>query len=174
MMQVYLDALFASKSGKPQYVLKKSLDIFRTYDEVSVISALRSGYTSAKFISGVMERTWVIAKDFPEYSLDKARYQRFLNTAGLNADYALLRVSTQEFFTASGEPEAVWMYLDVWKSGNQKPETIWITPKDKIADPDGYAAGQQTAKNMLDLLEVWSIQQDSSSLLRTLENKHNI
>lgn len=174
MMQVYLDALSASKSGKPQYVLKKSLDVFRTSDEPFVISALRSGYTATKVISGVMERTWRITKTVKDGALDKARYWQFLNAAGLSMDYAVLRICTQEFFTTSGEPEAVWMYLDAWKTGNQKPETIWITPKGKTADPIGYMAGQQAAKTLLDLLEVWSIRQDSNSLLRTLEKKNNI
>ncbi len=61
MMQVYLDALTASAKGSAQYVLSRSLDLFRTYNRDVALSHLVSGWNiEAVCISGVMERNWML------------------------------------------------------------------------------------------------------------------
>lgn len=176
LSQIYIDALEASMNGKPQYVLSKSLDLFRTGNKKSALKHLQDGYClKAKCVSGVLEASWKLEKK-SDNNIDfrTARaMQEVSRLAGLRKTYDCLIISTQEFFTPLWEKEAVHMTITALNNGDAKPEFYWVTPKDKIAEPKLFAKGQEKVEKILDALQHLGIHEDSDFERRILEAKYS-
>lgn len=152
MMQVYTDAIHESKSGSPQYVLKKSLDICRTNDQEKVAEFLREGYRiDAKCVNGDLEQRWTLHSN-SESDREIRALAALSKILGLRKQRELIVISTQEFYDWRFEPEFVRLSISLWDCIPGKPDTIQITPLDRIADPEAFLKGQETARKILDVL----------------------
>ena len=170
LMPVYQNAINASKTGDTQYVIERSLDIFCTGNKNSALRYLSDGWDlKAVCNNGVLECTWRLNAMIVAAAKNYDVYLRIAQLLGLPKDKCMIRINTQEFYDYAGEPEAVYMYLDVWKLNDPKPQTIWITPKD-TKSPD-FVAGQEKAKAILDILLVYGVKQDKEPVIRDLQQK---
>lgn len=172
MMNVYLGAINDSKVGSSQYVLEKSLDIFRTHDPKSVVDHLSNGWELKGIChNGVLYSDWRIsAYQIEHNTIVRATYQRICDIIGYNAVDKVrksMRVSTQEHFD-NKDRETVYMTIELWSEGNGKPDIFDVTPKSRIADKQKFEAGQEKAMRILDLLTLYGIKQDKDGLVRRL------
>lgn len=172
MMNVYLGAINDSKVGADQYVLEKSLDIFRTHDEKSVVDYLSNGWELKGVChNGVLYSDWWLsAYQIEHNSTVRVMHQRICDLVGCNTvDKARrsMRITTQEYFDKE-DRETIYMAIELWSEGNGKPDIFDVTPKSRIADKQKFEAGQEKAMRILDLLTLYGIKQDKDGLVRRL------
>lgn len=170
MMQVYVDALQASKTGPAQYLVQRGLaDVVRLHRSAVLLNLLRSGYElKAKCVSGVLEQDWRLYADSEDHNIVVAA-QILLDKLGIEDGWKTISVHTQESYDDLYRREFVNMYIDIWKGVGSKPATYQITPKDRIADPEKYQQGQEKALYILNVFANLSVKQYKQGLIHELE-----
>lgn len=165
-MSIYTDAIWMSRAGRPQYIVSKSLDTVLVRDKASLLKFLKDGYTlQGKYVNGVCESSWRVD--------DKAALAGIAEICDLKtlAEAQFIQVETQEFFSDNGvSVDQIVMYLVIWKYG-QKAETYWVTVKNLVSKPELFAALQEKATKILDLLKIFGIKKDSERMIRMLEKE---
>jgi hypothetical protein len=175
MMNVYLGAINDSKVGADQYVLEKSLDIFRTHDEKSVVDHLSNGWElKGVCINGVLYSEWLITpfvvKNNPLFAI---AHQRICDIIGHSSDRQSerqMRITTQEYFDKKNR-ETIYMTVELWKESEGKPDVFYVTPKSRTANKKLFDEGQENAMRILDLLTLHGIKQDKDGFVRKLRAK---
>lgn len=169
LMTVYQGAIDASRKGNPQYVIERSLDIFRTDDKKHALYYLTGGWDiRAVCVNGVLKETWKFSVLHEKAKYYDA-YQRIAELLNLPKDKCVATIHAQRFYDYAGKLEAVWMYVDVWKLNAKKPDTVWITPKDRLADKAAFERGQKKAQSVYDAIFMFGVKQDKESLIRQLQ-----
>ena len=175
MMNVYLGAINDSKVGADQYVLEKSLDIFRTHDEKSVVDHLSNGWELKGVChNGVLESDWWLsAYQIEHNSIVRTMHQRICDIIGCNTvdKGRSMRIATQEYFDDE-DRETVYMTIELWAEGNSKPDIYDVTPKSRVAGKREFEVGQEKAMRILDLLTLYGIKQDKDGLARRLRTEN--
>lgn len=165
-MSIYTEAVRMSRKGCPQYIVSKSLFTVLVRDKASLLEFLKDGYTlQGKYVNGVCESSWRVD--------DKAVLEGIADICDLKtlSEAQFIQVETQDFYDATDSAvEQTVMYLVIWKYG-QKAETYWVTVKDPVSKPELFAALQENAKRIRDLLFIRGIKQDSESMIRMLEKE---
>lgn len=156
MMQVYIDAIEASRTGNTQYVLNKGLDIVRVYDKKALYSLLKEGYEiRGIYHNGVGEYDYTIAsikeigiiKDFLSSALD-------INFG----PFDIVSIRFQEFF----EPI-------ICKREELKCFVTLFVNKDNSFAHENLVLKEETASKLQSLLFRLGCKQESSQLIRLLK-----
>lgn len=153
MMQIYLDAIKASKNGPDQYVLCRSLDLVRVSSEKKseLLDLLRQGYQiNSHAVNGVLESNY-----------DTKKAEAIETIASLvGTDWGAggrLHVVTQEFYS---DQALDCRYMDMSFVPDSrdmvKPSNLLVTPKDKLADKALFDAGQKKAEDIMDVIHFFS------------------
>lgn len=156
MMQVYIDAIEASRTGNTQYVLSKGLDIVRVYDKKALYSLLKEGYEiRGIYHNGVGEYDYTIASS-NEISIIKD----FLSSAlDINfGPFDKVSIRFQEFF----EPIA-------YKREELKCFVTLFVNKNSSFTYENLVLKEETASKLQNLLFRLGCKQESSQLIKLLK-----
>ena len=156
MMQVYIDAIEASRTGNTQYVLNKGLDIVRVYDKKALYSLLKEGYEiKGIYHNGIGEYDYTIAS-----SKEIGIIKDFLSSAlDINfGPFDIVSISFQEFFepfTCKREELKCFVTLFVNKNSSFTHENLVLK--------------EEAASKLQSLLFRLGCKQESSKLIKLLK-----
>ena len=115
MMQVHIDAICASREGPTQYVLEKSLDVERVFDEKRLLKMLKDGWNIAgKYINGTGYESYRLVERVHICTFLAFAEKRFGVEVTEAPDVILL--DFQEFYDSTCEPEGLNVGVTVWET----------------------------------------------------------
>lgn len=154
MMQIHIDAITASRTGKPQYVLRKSLSMERTSNEERLLELLQSGWDIVgKYINGTGYETY---KVMDETSVEILRNFLQKITQFPIPEASIIMLSFQVFYQQHYcQVEDLNAYITFWSSE---------------ANYDNLQLKGEEAEKVKNLLkEQLFIKQDKDDLINLLE-----
>lgn len=155
MMQIYTDAINASRVGDKQYVLQRSLDFCRLSDENQVLDHLKDGWDiKGEFINGAGYETYRL-HDENHINILIGFLQNKFGIVAFSAE--IVHLSFQEFFANDCTSEGINVDILFWNS-EKKHENIRVE--------------EEKARAVRDLLTLQLfVKQYKDSLIKLLEKK---
>lgn len=168
MKQIHLDAIRDSRLGAPRYVVKKGAYYSLCKYGLALLDLLKEGYQlQCKYVSGVGEYAVRIDENTPDSQAILRALSAALFDRGDMISALPVIISVQEFYDELQQPECKCVCLTQWQNG--APGTVWVSPKDRIAEPQAYTLGQQRIERVMDIIQLFSLQPDTRMLLHELE-----
>lgn len=159
MMPVYSGALHDSlRNNKPQFVIERGLDIFRTDDVKRALYFLCGGWDiKAVCENGILKSQWLLnmaSDDFVRKHPTILRVADLLELLPEEEQY--ITIKTHETFDCFNRPDNLIMWVEIRDTPYSKAKST-------------FNADQEKARQILEILTISGVKQDKDSLTRLLQ-----